>query len=142
MAATAAISSFGTLLKIGDGASPETFATIAEVKDVSGPALNSRTTEVTSHGSPHAVVEKIITLLEIGSITFDVNWVPSGVTHLQLIADWYARTKRNFQILFPDAGTFTILFPAAISFEPSAPVEGALGASVTLEVLGDITYTP
>jgi predicted secreted protein len=139
---TNAISAFGTLLKIGDGASPEVFTTIAEVKDVSGPALNSRTTEVTSHGSPHAVVEKIITLLEIGNITFDLNWVPGGVTHLQLITDWYAKTKRNFQVVFPDAGSFTILFPAAISFEPTAPVEGALTASVTLEVLGDITTTP
>ncbi|KKK53886.1 hypothetical protein LCGC14_3090310, partial [marine sediment metagenome] len=32
-----AISSFGTLLKVGDGAGTEVFTTIAEVMDIDGP---------------------------------------------------------------------------------------------------------
>ena len=34
------ISAFGTTLKIGDGATPEVFAAIAEVTNVGGPGMN------------------------------------------------------------------------------------------------------
>jgi len=36
---TEGVIGLGTLLKIGDGASPEVFAAIAEVKDITGPGL-------------------------------------------------------------------------------------------------------
>jgi predicted secreted protein len=143
---TEAISSFGTLLKIGDGATPtENFTTIAEVQDISGPGLEQRTEEVTHHGSTGGWVERIGTLLDAGEVGFDINFLPTHATQdpsTGLIADMKNRTKRNFQLVFPDGSSTTWEFTALVTgFEPDEPVEGKLSASVTLEVTGQPTLT-
>jgi len=136
-----ALSSFGTLLKIGDGAGPpENFTTIAEVKDISGPKLEQGTEEVTSHGSAGGWREYVGTLLSAGEVTFDLNFVPTEATHnpsTGLIADLKNRVKRSFKLVFPDAGATTWAFSALVTgFEPGEPVEGSLAAAVTLRVTG------
>ena len=140
---TSAISSFGTLLKIGDGGGTEVFTTIAEVLDISGPGLSLGTEDVTSHSSTGGWKEKVPTLLDAGQVSFDVNFVPTGATQSYsagLVKDMVNKTKRNFQIIFPDSTTTTWSFSAyVVGFEPSAPVEGKLGASVTLEITGQPT---
>ncbi len=139
-----ALSSFGTLLKVGDGATPtENFTTIAEVRDISGPKLEQETEEVTSHGSPGGWKEYVGTLLSAGEVTFDLNFVPTEATHnpsTGLIADLKNRVKRNFQLVFPDASTTTWAFTALVTgFEPDEPVAGSLSAAVTLQVTGQPT---
>ena len=71
--ATKAVTSHGTLLKVGDGASPEVFATIAEVKDISGPGTTLSTEDATNHDSG-GWREPVPTLLEGGEVTFDLNY--------------------------------------------------------------------
>lgn len=136
--ATGALSAFGTLLKLGDGATNEAFTTIAEVRDISGPSLAMDAVEVTSHSSTSAYREFIGGLLDGGEVTFDVNFLPANATHSYsagLIKDLHGRTKRNFQIIWP--GTTTWSFAAFVTkFEPSAAVDGALSASVTLKITG------
>ena len=70
---TQAVSSNGTLLKMGDGGSPEAFTTIAEVLDITGPQLEAGTEEVTNQDSA-GWREYIVTLLSGGEVSFDVNW--------------------------------------------------------------------
>lgn len=139
---TDALASYSALIKIGDGADPEVFTTIAEVMDISGPSLALNTAEVTSHDSG-GWKEIIGTILDAGEVSFDINFVPTNATHSQgagLISDMLARTLRNFQIVFPDSGSTTWEFAALVTgFEPSAPVDGALTASVTLEISGQPT---
>jgi hypothetical protein len=138
-----AIASFGTLLKIGDGGGPENFTTIAEVKDIGGPSLELAAEEVTSHGSPGGWREFVGTLLSAGEVTFDLNFVPTEATHnpsTGLIADMKNRVKRNFKLVFPNAGATTWSFAALVTkFEPGEPVEGSLNAAVTLQVSGQPT---
>ena len=103
---SSATSSFGTLLKIGNGSTTETFATIAEVRDIKGPNLKLNTKEVTNHSSTDGWKEYIGTLLEAGEISFDVNWLPADATQsfgAGLVKDMVGRVKRNFQIVFPSA---------------------------------------
>lgn len=138
---TLAIAAFGTLLQLGNGATPtESFTTIAEVKDISGPALSSDTEDVTNHDSTDGWGEIIPTILRAGEVTFDVNFIPTGTTQSYsagLIKDLKDQTKRNFQIVFPDTTTTTWGFAAYVTgFEPSAPVAGGLSASVTLSISG------
>lgn len=137
-----AISSFGTLLQIGDGGGPENFTTIGEVKDISGPDLKLNTEDVTNHSSPGGWMEKVGTLLEAGTVDFDINYVPTEATHdatTGLLADMIARTKRNFKLVFPDAGATTWPFTAIVAnFKPGAPVSGVLTATVSLEVTGSV----
>lgn len=134
-----AISSFGTLLQRGDGADPEVFSTIAEVKDIKPPALSADTEEVTHQDSPGGWKEYLSTLLDGGEVTFDLNFIPTDTGHLALITDMTNRVKRNFKVIFPDGTPWS--FTALVTgFEPDAPVSGTLSASVTLKVSGQPTF--
>ena len=138
------IAAFGTLLKIGDGGSPtESFTTIAEVTDISGPELGLDTEDITNHSSTGGWEEVIPTILRSGEVSFEINYDPAGATHdasTGLIADMVAKTKRNFQLIFPDTGTTTWSFSAYVTkFAPSEPVAGKLAASVGLKISGQPT---
>lgn len=140
-----AIAGFGTLLQIGDGATPtENFTTIAEVRDISGPALALNTVEVTHHGSPGHFAEFVGTTLSGGEVTFTINFLPTHPTHnaaTGLLADMLSRTVRNFQLVFPDPGATTWSFSALVTaFTPAEPVQDALTASVTLQITGEPTF--
>lgn len=137
-----AISAFGTKLQIGDGTAPpnEVFTDIAEVLDISGPALALDTEDTTSHGSTGGWEEVIGTVLRSGDVTFDVNFIPTEGTHnaaTGLIKDMVDKTKRNFKLIFPNAASTTWSFAAIVTgFSPSEPVVGKLSASVTLKLTG------
>lgn len=142
-----ALSSFGTFLKIGNGGTPtETFTTIAEVRDISGPSFAVGTEDVTNHDS-NGWREHIPTIIEGGEVTFDINFVggaTQGFGSGSLYDDMIDKTKRNFQIVLPagvgssnDTGSFAAY---VTGFELSAPVEGVLTASVTLSITGSVTW--
>lgn len=133
----------GTLLQIGDGATPtEGFTTIAEVKDIDL-GLAQEPIEVTNHSSTDGWRERIGGLLDGGEVTFEVNFLPADDTQdfpAGLLKDMVDRTKRNFKVVFTDTANTEWLIPALVSsFEPSAPVDGALTASVTLTAAGKPT---
>lgn len=136
-----AYSSFGTLLKKGDGATPtEAFATIAEVKDIKGWSASVSTEETTHQGSSAA--EFVAGVLDYGEVSFDVNFDPAGVTHDGLYDDLVAKVKRNFKLVMTDSGAAEYAFSAYITkFELNAPVKGALTASLTLKISGAVTLT-
>lgn len=140
---TDAFSSFGTFLKKGDGGSPETFATIAEVGDIEGPDMQLATEDVTHHGSTGGWDEVIGTILSGGEVSFPVNFLPSDATQdasSGLQADMRNRTKRNFQLVYPDPGGNGFAFAALVTgFKPKAPVKGKLSADVKLKITGVVT---
>lgn len=138
--ASNALSAFGTLLKAGNGASPESFATIAELRTISGPTIKADTIDVTVHNTPTPWRRFISGLLDGGEVTFDINFIPTDDTHdynygiLHLLVN---RVRRNFQIVFPDAGSTTWLLPTITTgFQMSSHPAEVLMASVTLKVAG------
>ncbi len=140
---TGAISSFGTLVKKGDGGGPETFTTIAELLDIEGPEMELDTEEATSHSSTEGWAEYLGTILDAGEVSFEVNYIPTNATHnasTGLIKDMTARTRRNFQIVFPDAGNTTWSFAAFVTkCSPAMPVRGKLTGKFTLKLTGKPT---
>ena len=143
MAGTNAIAAFGTFLKIGDGGGTEVFTTIAEVRDIKGPKLTMETKEVTNQSSPGAFKDYIGTVLDGGDVTFDINYIPTETTHnatAGLLACLKNKTRRNFKLVFSDAGTTTWLFAAYVtSFDPTSAVAAELTASITLKIAGQPT---
>lgn len=141
MPETNGISAFGTLLKSGNGATPEVFTAIAECLDIDGPAMKSRMEDATNHGSTNGFEESIPTTKTLGQVKFKLNFIPTGSTHSYaagLIKDWYNRTKRNFQMVFPDSTTWS--FSAHVEeVAVKAPVKGLLSADVTLNITGSPT---
>ena len=135
-----AISAYQTLLKLGDGGGTEAFTTIAEIIKLGGPKLKLDTKEVTSHSSTGAFREFIATLLDAGEVSLDGNFIPTNATQSQssgLLKDMKNRTKRNFQMVFPDVGVTTWSFAAFVtSFEITAQFDDVLSFSATLKVTG------
>lgn len=140
MTPTSGISAHGTLLKIGDGATPEVFATIAEVGDIDGPTLKSVMEDFTTHGSAGWVERKPI-LSDGDTVKFPVHFVSSNATHDKttgLVAVRQNKTLKNYQIVFPDASGFAFAaYVEEIKFKE--PVKGKLVADVTLSLTGAIT---
>jgi hypothetical protein len=131
------------MLKRGDSASPEVFTSIAEVKDIEGPSMETDVLEVTTHSSAAAGAfkEKLATLIDAGEVSFDLNLVPSSTVHRAMRADQIARTKRNYQIWYPGSTVVDISFEAFISkMPPKATVDGTLEASVTLTITKAPTF--
>lgn len=141
--ASLAISAFQTLLKIGDGATSESFSTVAELRTISGPKLTAETIDVTVHNTPTPWRRFISGLLDGGEITFELNFIPTDPTHSYssgLLKDMTDRARRNFQTVFPDSGTTTWTLPTIITgFETTADPAAVLMAHVTLKVAGPPT---
>ena len=73
-----AIAVEGLLLQMDNGASPDTFATIANATDLSLPIMTD-TVDVTNVGD--AWKRHFPTLHDMGKITFKIFWVMEEVTH-------------------------------------------------------------
>jgi len=119
----------------------DSFASISEVKDISGPAYSLDTIDVTSHSSPDGWEELIPAFKRNGEVSFDLNYTPSDATHdieTGLFSVLDAREVRSFQLIWPD--DYGVQFDAMVTgFEPSSPVGDARTASITLKVSGPPT---
>jgi predicted secreted protein len=138
-----AISAYGTLLKRGDGGAPETFTTVPEVRSISGPSTETDEAEVTSHSSAAlgAYREFILTLIDAGSIEFDMSYVPANAVHIGVRTDFINRTKRNWQLVLP-GGAQTISFTGYVkTFSLEFPTDDAVTASVSIRLTGGVTFS-
>lgn len=138
---TSAIPAYGTLLKMGDGGAPETFATVLEVTKIGAPNISLKKEDVTHHGS-NGWEEVIGTLLKGEDIPVEVNWIPADPTHdatSGVLAAILGRQKKNWKLVLPDDDLTTFLFAAIVSdFKGDEPVEGKLKATFTLTPSGPI----
>jgi predicted secreted protein len=132
---TDGMAAYSTLIKKGSTA-------IAEVNSISGPGLSLDAIEVTHHESTDAWREFVGGLIDGGEITLDLNFLPADATQslaAGLVADLISRDADTYSIIFPDTSSTEWTFSALVTnFEPSAPVDGKLGASVTLKITGAV----
>lgn len=135
----AGIDGFATTMARGDGADPEVFSAIANVNSITGPGLSRETIDVTAHDSPNQYMEFLGGLIDPGEVSFDVNYDPSE--HDSLVDDLEATDPINYELTFPEGTTWG--FPAILTgFEPQAPYDDKLAASLTFKVSGKPTITP
>lgn len=126
-------SAYGIKLQKGIGVGA---VDIAQITNLSGPGLSLDTVDVTEHDGD-GWEEHIGTILRSGTITLDLLFDPALASHTTLIADMVAGTVNAYSIVFPNTGSTTWTFNAIVTgFSPSAPVDGALTASVTLKPSG------
>jgi predicted secreted protein len=136
----AGIDGKGVQLKRGDGAGPEVFTAIANITNLSGPGLSRSTIDVTAHDSPDNYMEFIGGLVDPGEVSIDINYNPS--VHDTLIADLEDVDPRNYQVVFPDTAATTWGISAIMTgFEPTAPTDDKLAASLTFKVSGKPTIS-
>lgn len=131
------LDAFGTTLNRGDGESSETFAPIANVTGISPPGISRDTYDVTAHDSDEGWREFIGGLKDGGEVSIDVNYNPA--VHDTLLADFDDVDPRNYNVTFPDGSEWS--FPAILTgFEPDAPHDGKLAASLSFKVAGKPTF--
>ncbi|MEU0309784.1 phage tail tube protein [Streptomyces cyaneofuscatus] len=136
----AGLDAFGTQLQRGDGAGPEVFTAIANVTDITPPGIERETIDVTTHGSPDQWREHIGGLKDGGEVSIDINYDPR--VHDSLIADLDDPNPRNYKVVWP--GTLgDWAFKAILKgFEPEAPHDDKLAASLTYKVSGKPVLNP
>ena len=138
---TSAIPAYGSLLKKGDGGTPETFATVVEVTEFNTPELSLATEDATSHDSG-GWEESIGTLLSGGEISGKINWIPTSATHDEttgLLATILNRTKSNWKVVLPNS-IKTFAFAGMLTkFKGPLPVKGKLEAEFTIKISGSVS---
>ncbi|MER8262737.1 phage tail tube protein [Streptomyces griseus] len=136
----AGLDAFGTQLQRGNGAGPEVFTAIANVTDITPPALERETIDVTTHGSPDQWREHIGGLKDGGEVSIDINYDPR--LHDTLVADLDDSNPRSYKVVWPGTlGDWS--FKAILKgFEPEAPHDDKLAASLTFKVSGKPVLNP
>ncbi len=142
MTPTNATPAYGTLLKMGDSATPtETFTTLAEVGDLEAPGITVETADATSHDSG-GWEEKISTIKKGEPFTFPINWIPSDSTHDEttgLLSKVLGGAAVNFKVVLPNAAKTFSFAGLVTKFQPKQPVKDKLTADVTIDPTGAIT---
>jgi predicted secreted protein len=131
----AGIDGFGTLLKRGDGGTPQVYTAIANPTSITPPGLDRDTYDTTTHGTPNRYRTFIGGLVDGGETSADINYEPAE--HDSLMDDFEDAQPRSWQIVFPDDLGTTWTFDAILTgFEPDAPHDDLLTATITLKVSG------
>jgi len=133
MAATQAVASYGATVTIDAVA-------IAEVGDISGLALSTDLEEVTHHGSPDGVEERIPTIKRLGDLTFPINVVTADAGQQDLWAAWEARTSHTF-VVTQQSGMVQSFTGYVTGFSLGAPVAGHDTADITISPKSAPTFT-
>ena len=133
-----ALEAQGTVLKIGNGASPEVFTAISEIKNFTGPGGAAAVIDVTDLSS--LAKEKRMGLADEGQLSLVLHYIPSDTQHAALRAARASRVETNFQIEFTDASPSTVWsFSGFVTnFSVSGSVDGVIEGNVTIEITGAI----
>lgn len=135
MSESNAVSSHGTLIKRNG-------VVIAELKDITPPALSRKPNETTTQNSDD---DSFIMggVRRHGEIKAMVNFLTDDPTHdasTGLLAAWEDKTKDGYQIDFPDGGVW-IWSGYVQDIAPKAPVDGVQEADVTWRTTGRVHLT-
>lgn len=126
------IAAYGSILSKND-------VDTAQVKNISGPGMSLDTEDVTTHDQATAWEEVVATVLRSGEITLEIVYDPADASQVDLLFDLDAKATDTWALEFQDVGQTAWSFTGYVTrFEPGAPVEGALTASVTIKVTGVI----
>ena len=126
------------LIKIGDGADPETFATVAGLRATTL-AFNAQTVDITSADSANMWRE----LLDAGvkSATLSGSGVfKDAPSDEALRTAFFNQTLPNFQIAIPNFGTVTGPFKIT-SLQYDGPYDGEVKISLSLASAGALAFT-
>lgn len=135
-----AVAAINTLLQYGDGASPETFVTIANVSSINGPSFSLTVQDVTSHSTGYPWRDKFPTLLDAGDLTFDLFWDPADPAHETVFGFFVNRTTLDLRLKFPadsNAQSKTYSFQGFFSkWGGTEKVDDVIRAACTITLTG------
>jgi len=127
----------GTLLKRGDGGSPEVFTTVPDVTALSGPDATKSEIEVTDLSS--TAKEFKGGLADFGRLTVDLNYIPGNAVHSAMRNDFISAASpvRNWQILFVNGKQWNFAGYVA-SFPGNTQPDSVQKSSMTIRLSGQV----
>ena len=134
-----AISAQGTIIErdpLGGGA----FAAVAELRDISGPALSRNPIETTNHNDQDESF--VVGIRRHGEVTFQVGYIPTDGSHddtTGLISSWQGGDRDVWRVTYPD-GTEWVFSGFVTNFAVSAPVDDGLVADVSIRTTGTMLF--
>lgn len=142
--ATKAKIGLGGKLQRGDGAGSETFTTIAEVKNITGPSVQRAMIDATSMDSTDE--EVIPGIRSNGEVTFGCLLVDSDAQQQGLYTDLNTPTLRNWKFIAnnhaSEGSKSTRTFSAYVqNIGEEYPFDGVMMRNVTLKISGAVTRT-
>jgi hypothetical protein len=141
-----AIHAFGTLLKMSDGAATPVYATVAELKSVPIPQMQTPRIDVSTHDNAGFVREYVPNMADMPEVQFDINYLPNDPTHdhtTGLLSLQLSGAQTDFKVFYNSKVTppIVVTFPASVTgFRPQAPVDNVYTAQVTLQPTAAPTY--
>jgi hypothetical protein len=139
--------SYGTLILIGDGASPEVFHGIAGLGDISGPESSVNVVERLTHSTGSRYKGKSPGMIDAGEISVPVNYAFDNPSHADdtdygLGYLFKTSTRRNMKIVSAkreDGSRVSRQFLGWVSqFSESHPVEGHSVRETTIQIDGEM----
>jgi len=125
------------LMKIGDGASPETFTTIGGMRSTNI-TLNDETVDITNKDSTNNARELLAQGgIKSGTVSGSGVFTDSA-SETTLYGKWHASSNANYQFLVPDLITITGAFQLT-TLEYAGEYNGEVTYSFTFESAGDLT---
>lgn len=128
----------GTLLKRGDGASPEVFTTVPDVVSISGPDASKGEIEVTDLSS--TAKEFKGGLADFGRMTVELNYIPGNAVHGAMRTDFISSASpvRNWQLLFVNGKQWNFAGYIA-AFPGNTQADSVQKSSMTIRLSGSVT---
>lgn len=131
-----------TYLEMGDGASEETFARVAQVIAFDGGEITSQFETFDDHDVSGAFIEKLKTQLDAGQLSFQIHYDPADETHIALedelkVTDTPANWRFHMPTPSHDRRTKSFQAFVATLSQPNAASDGKLTRNVTLELTGE-----
>lgn len=136
----------GTLLQAEIAAAPGTFQTVAQVRSIGGPTLGGDAIDLSHHSVPAAYRVFQPGVNDAGEITIEVLFDPADPTQDNvgvdgLLSIYDQREVHLFRVVFSDTGATIWESEGMItSYEPTAPFDEALTASITMKLTGQPVF--
>jgi len=113
-----------------------TFVEIAELRDITPPALTRNALETTNHNDDDD--SYIVGIRRHGELGVNINFLPDTPTHDHLTGlqkSWADGTRDIYRLTYPD-GTQWLFSGFVTNFAPAAPVDDVLSADVSIRPTG------
>ena len=141
MTATKARIGYGTTFAIGDGATPEVFTPVAEVKSLKGLKYKKDQVEATHLTSPGGFKEFIDGLKDFDAISGTYNYEAGGASETALLAAYNSATRKNYKITFPNGATWVFLGVMTECAPGDVDVDKIMEGSFVIKPSGAATIT-
>lgn len=132
----------GTVIKLGNGASPEVFSTIAQVRSITGTTTKATVQDVTTHDTAGNYMDKLAVLIDPGTFSAPANYDKAEVTHAFSTGLWNLLinlTLRAYRMVFPASIGYLQMDAYVTGHGFQAPVDNVLQFNLEWTITGSIS---